>query len=101
MQREQTRLPHTSQRLLALLGIAFVAGALATGCAGPSKATEARWARADGGPASDEEIDSAFSACKRSQKADPSTSELQQSVAWGTAVVKCMEQRGYVLVPQQ
>jgi len=87
-------------RSLLFLACAVLASACASyGSGDGGGARTARWARSDGVAVQQGEAQAALEACRSSETVRPGLTEQQGSVAFGVALVECMERRGYVLIP--
>lgn len=65
-------------------------------CTGPTQSTQARWVTTAGEPAVPEAVEAAAAVCEERVAGRFQTRQRYDSLAWGVAIVECMESEGFV-----
>jgi len=66
------------------------------GCASETGSTRARWVTTDGAPADPAAVEAAGALCEERVSGQLQSRERWDSLAWGVAIVECMEGEGFV-----
>lgn len=69
---------------------------LLAACASKTGTTQARWVTLDGSPADPAAVEAASAVCEERVSGRFQARERYDSLAWGVAVVECMEGEGFV-----